>query len=105
MMIWLTKLARSSPIDSKATSIVDWIILGRYTGYRRCEWCQTTQKDYARIEEWPGQPSEAAIIEDFEFLSLNKKSINPTTASDPDAIEFVRIRWRKQKKTDKMGKS
>ena len=72
MMMWLTEAARTNSIGSGVAFIVARIILGRYTGHRQCKGCQTTKKDYALIREWTGQPSKAAIIEDFEFLAFNK---------------------------------
>ena len=97
MMTWLKKNAESNSIDSEIASIVDWIILGRYTGYRRSEWCQTTQTEYTRIMEWPGQPSEATILEDLEFLDSDEQLIKLTSTTDLNLIEYVKVTWRKQK--------
>ena len=50
MMEWLIKRAEKAPIDSELRAIVDWITVGRYTVFRSSEWCQASQKNYARIK-------------------------------------------------------
>jgi hypothetical protein len=47
MMHWLVNLAKSAGSDSHIQAMVDWFILGRYTGFRKSEWCQSTQSKYA----------------------------------------------------------
>ena len=58
MMAWLIKETDKAPPDSELRAIVDWIIIGRSTGYRSSEWCQNNEGDYARIQ-WTGRPSLA----------------------------------------------
>merc|ERR1712127_297465 len=67
MMQWLITQASYAGLDSSTQSIVDWILLGRYTGFRASEWCQKTLNTYARID-WLGQPSLAFTRLDFQFL-------------------------------------
>ena len=38
MMAWLIKKAGKEGTDSEIRAIVDWIIIGRSTGYRSSEW-------------------------------------------------------------------
>lgn len=102
MMIWLRDQATrpcSAP-DGELSAVVDWIILGRYTGFRKSEWCQSTLSKFDRIEDWPGQPARAFIRSDFVFLGKNEELIADPTAVDPSEIHFVRIRWRCQKNLD-----
>ena len=46
----LIKQAEKAPIDSELRAIVDWITVGRYTTFQSSEWCQASQKNYARIK-------------------------------------------------------
>ena len=56
MMQWLITKAKQSGPDSSTRAIVDWILLGRYTGFRASEWSQTSQTSYSRLDH-PGSPS------------------------------------------------
>ena len=95
MMIWMIKQAKHAPKDSSVPAIVNWTILGRYTGFRKSEWCQSTRTKYARIAEWIGTPAEALIGADFKFLGHNDERLehNPSFSE----IKTVVITWRKQK--------
>jgi len=95
MMLWMIKQAKYAPKDSMITSIVDWTVLGRYTGFRKSEWCQSTRTKYARIAEWIGTPAEALIGADIKFLGHNDERLehNPSFSD----IKTVVITWRKQK--------
>ena len=101
MMHWMIAQANHSGIDSSTAAIVDWTILGRYTGFRKSEFCQSSQHSYTRIDDWPHRPPLAFIEDDFTFLGSIEQIISTTTLSDFDAIlkhvHYVRIRWRKQK--------
>ena len=100
-MMWhLHKTASTSPINSDTASMLDWIILGRYTGFRKSEWCQSSQTSFERILEWPGQPPLAMIGADFEFLDADERLIDLNANIDMDLIQYVRIRWRHQKNKD-----
>ena len=68
MVQWFINESRTQGPDSALASITYWIILGRYTGARASEWCQTTQSNYAVISEWPGSPSLAFTRDNFTFL-------------------------------------
>ena len=98
MMYWLQRQAERADSDSKLAAIVDWIILGRYTGFRRSEWCQTSQSKYERIKSWPGRPSLAFIRQDFTFLGKNEELLDPSHADFSwSMVYYVKITWRKQK--------
>ena len=95
MMVWMLKQATHAPKDSLVPAIVDWTILGRYTGFRKSEWCQSTRTKYAKIEEWIGTPAEALIDADINFLGHHdERHLHNPCFSD---IKTVVVTWRKQK--------
>ena len=85
--------------DSIEASLVDWIYLGRFVGYRSIEWCQTTQKAYEEIDHanWEGPTSYAFIADDFQFFNALRQRIHKPTQASMDAIAYIAIRFRKQK--------
>jgi hypothetical protein len=85
--------------DSMEASLIDWIYLGRFVGYRAIEWCQKLQKEYLQIthSNWKGPTSYAFIAEDFQFFKGNKQPIYDLTNISLDDIVYVTIRFRKQK--------
>ena len=98
-MLRLCKLLPTYSLDS---AILDWIILGRFTGARRSEWCQDgpaiemTEPNFAHETPEP----RAFIFEDFEFFDSDGKRIYTVSAAHVDVVEFVKIRWRFQKNND-----
>ncbi len=99
MMQWLITRAQHEAPDSAIRAIVDWIILGRYAGFRAAEWSQTQLLNYKRITDWPGQPSLAFTRNDFGFLGDNERHLTPEELS-LQIIRYLSIRWRKQKNGD-----
>ena len=97
MMQYLLVESRRRHEDSDLAAIVDWLILGRYTGFRKSEWCQSTQSKFDCIEDWPGQPPLAFIISDFQFLDKNKRRIPWSRQISRVEVYYIIIRWRKQK--------
>ena len=85
--------------DSRDAAIIDWIILGRYTGFRAIEWCQERVASYRKIDHptWVGPDSYAFIAEDFTFYDKGQCPIYDLSAATIDDVHFVKIRWRKQK--------
>ena len=75
MMEWLIKRAEKAPIDSELRAIVDWITVGQCTAFRSSEWCQVSQKNYARIKGLPGEPSLTITRSDFTFLGEGERRI------------------------------
>ena len=71
----LIKHAEKAPIDSELRAIVNWITVGRYVAFRSSEWCQVSQKNYAWIKGWPGEPSLAMTRSDFTFLGEGEHRI------------------------------
>ena len=100
MMWWMLRKSSTHSPDSAFVAILDWTILGRYTGARQSEWCQVSSTKYKRIEVWPNTPPEAFILSDFVFLDTNKRHITITIHTDPRDASYVRIKWRKQKNGD-----
>lgn len=86
--------------DSLNAALIDWIYLGRFVGYRGIEWSQTTQQEYLKIEHpnWEGPASYAFIAEDFQFINKLKQPItDDLTSVSIDDVDFVSVRFRKQK--------
>lgn len=75
IMAWLIKKADKADTDSELRAIVDWIIIGRFTGYRSSEWHQNHMGMYARIPNWPGEPSLAQTRNDLTFLGEDERHI------------------------------
>ena len=105
MMIWLlSQSTNPSTSDDATTAIVDWIILGRYTGFRKSEWCQSTLTKFEKITEWPGHPALAFVATDFVLMGPGQQRITITSDTTYTKIiqlvEFVEIQWRKQKNND-----
>ena len=106
MMIWLHEAAQKEGEDSELRAICDWLILGRYTGFRKGEWCQSSQSTYERIDNWPGRPPLAMILSDFQFLGKGEKRLNLHDIRHlsyeelSKRIEHLEIQWRKQKNGD-----
>ena len=97
MMLWLLKKAKKADIDSDIAATVDWIILGRYAGFRRSEWSQSNQTKFETIDHWPGQPPKAMIFSDFSFLGQHEDIIGITIISSITGIKHLTLRWRFQK--------
>ena len=101
MIHYMERVRPSLRIDSSDAAIIDWIFLGRFTGYRGIEWCQETLKDFEKIEDklWSGPLSYAFIEEDFQFFTDEKVHIpnHTITADSYPSIGYVMIRYKKQK--------
>ena len=100
MMHILYKGIQSRPPHSLPKALFDWIVLGRYTGFRQAEWCQTTQTRFKRIVTWPGKPSLAFTFADFVFLDKNGQRLYGRKALNSQRVHYVIITWRWQKNKD-----
>ena len=100
MTEWICTYVQKLHPDAPERAIFDWIILGRYAGFRPSEWCQTTQGTYRRIEEWPGQPPYAFIPSDFTFFGINERRFSPSDIITMEMVELVELQFRKQKNHD-----
>ena len=95
MMHWLLRVAKGLSQDDELVAILDWLILGRYSGFRKSEWCQSSMSTFETITDWPGQPPLAFIFSDFRYLDRNEGRL-PYDAPHSE-IWYVEILWRKQK--------
>lgn len=100
MTQWMYDYVQKLPPDAPERAIFDWILLGRYGGFRPVEWCQHTQTSFRRIEEWPGQPPYGFIPSDFSFLGTNERHLTPADLLKIDMIDSIQVRFRKQKNKD-----
>ena len=100
MMHYMRKQIKDQPPDGLTKALFDWIVLGRYTGFRRSEWCQTTKTKYETLDEWPGQPAKAFIKTDFVFLTRTKRRLTGRVSQIRKRAHYVRITWRYQKNGD-----
>ena len=100
MIHWMHAYVKTLPQDAPECAIFDWLLLGRYAGFRKSEWCQSTQSDFDRIKEWPGMPPYGFILSDFEFFMEFERSFQQTDIMTIDTVYSVRLRWRKQKNKD-----
>ena len=100
MMHWLKKNQAKHDQDDALPAVVDWLVLGRYTGHRKSEWCNDSQSKYEKIDHWPGQPALAFIHSDFTFLDKYERTAEVTLTTNPTDIHYVNIQWRKQKNGD-----
>ena len=96
MMHWLLKAAAKEGPDSSTRAIVDWILLGRYTGFRAAEWSQTTRNKFARITRWPGKPSRAMTRSDFTFLDEGERRLSHSEINER-VVRYLTVTWRYQK--------
>ena len=104
MVRLLHKHSRKHPAHSLPRAIVDWIILGRYNGARRSEWCQTTKTTYRRTRDtmpsWPTDEAQAFIAADFVFLDCRGAVLSARDARRGTKVRYVTIQWRYQKNQD-----
>ena len=96
----LIKQAEKAPIDSELRAIVDWITVGRYTTFQSSEWCQASQKNYAQIKGWPGEPSLAMTRSDFTFLGEGERWITEDHDLNTAKVRPPTCEWRHKKNGD-----
>jgi hypothetical protein len=100
MTQWMYTFVQKLPPDAPERAIFDWILLGRYAGFRPVEWCQHTQTEFRRIEEWPGRPPYGFIPSDFSFLGTNERLFTQDDLMRIELVESLRLKFRKQKNKD-----
>ena len=98
MMLEIIDMAEKSHPDSLTAAIADWIILGRYTGFRLGEFGQESDSEYATI----GYTDEAVamISDDFVFFGPGQRRLDQHELPPLDEIEGVKLEWRDQKNGD-----
>ena len=85
--------------DSLEASLIDWFILGMYTGMRKSEWCQDRyllQKNGQVLLNRDHSPS-AFILDDFQFEQANGYQCNNNRLASLHNVSLVEIRCRYQK--------
>lgn len=92
----MAEQGRRAKPDSAVDAMTDWLMLGRYAGLRKSEWCQSNLDSYERIKRWPGKPAMAFIAADFTFLGKNEEILRAHELTD-DLVHYVTICWRHQK--------
>ena len=99
MIHHMESLRSNLPPDSLEASLVNWIYLGRFVGYRGIKWCQTSMKKYEKIlhPNWNGPASYAFILDDTEFVNHDKKPVDDLTGLTADDILYFKLRFKKQK--------
>jgi hypothetical protein len=91
----------SAPTSLEA-SLLDWILLGRFTGFRRSEWCQDgpgIEMTEPSVAQDVPQP-RAFLADDFIFYDAAGQRIYNLSADHEHIVDCVKIRWRFQKNKD-----
>lgn len=102
MLANMLKLVRLQQPHSLESSILDWILLGRFTGARRSEWCQDgpgIEMTEPTIAQDTPQP-KAFIGEDFRFFDKSGHRIYNLTPAHVTVVDGVKICWRFQTNKD-----
>ena len=103
MFHYMVKLYGQAHPDSLVASLCEWCFLGRYTGFRKSEWCSDHPHEYAKIldPEWGNKPNAIPLIaEDLTFLGPEGQYLGDIdNFADSDAA-FNHLRIRHQKNND-----
>jgi hypothetical protein len=100
MISYMLVYTERMPLDCLERAIMDWIILGRYTGFRQAEWCQTSQTVATTVPSiaLPSPQPLACCPCDLVFFDA-KDCPTAHTLNAPDAVE---VTWRYQKNNNNM---
>ena len=100
---------KSSP-DELRPALIEWLLLARWVGPRKSEWCSDSPTQYKTIDDefWGDRPNALPFIfDDFVFLDSGGRVIPITSAlSDkadaamPSNFAYLKLRVRKQKNND-----
>jgi hypothetical protein len=89
--------------DSLHAAATDWSLLGRYTDFRKSEWCQDSPHIYARITDplWGDRPNSIALIaEDFVLKNAHGIRVVVSPSTTPADIQHAEMPIRYQKNQD-----
>ena len=103
MFHYIAKLASRSATDSLIRTMVDWIILGCYTGFQKLEWCSDHHDSFDTIDDpnWGDRPMSLPFItSDFSFATESGRRIQDPASSPDGDIAFITLCFRKQKNND-----
>lgn len=100
--------------DSLVPSLIEWLLLARWVGPRRAEWCSDSPTSWETIDdpEWGDRPNARPFIfDDMVFTtSTGRKITFPKSVwSDPHAdlpsdVAYLELTFRKQKNNDNYQK-
>ena len=96
----LLRTSSSHHRDSFHAAATDWSLLGRYTGFRKSEWCQDSPHTYARITDplWGERPDSIALIaEDFVLKDAHGIRVVVSSSTKPTDVQHAEMRIRYQK--------
>jgi hypothetical protein len=99
MIHYMESLRGSYHEDSLEAALIDWIYLGRFTGYRSCEWCQTTQQGFEKIDHplWKGPEAYAFIEDDFHFFDAHSVQLSSISTESFQVMDHFQLRYKRQK--------
>jgi hypothetical protein len=103
MFLHMLQSRDSHHIDSFHSVATDWSLLGRYTGFRKSEWCQDSPRSFSRITDplWGDKPDSIAVIaEDFTLKDAAGIVVPVTLATPPSLVHSADLRIRYQKNQD-----
>ncbi len=102
MVATMLKLSHLSAPHSLEAALLDWILLGRFTGFRRSEWCQDKpgiEMTSPNIAQETPEP-KAFLASDFTFFDSQGNRIYDMSPLHVKTVDVVKIRWRFQKNKD-----
>ena len=103
---------KSSP-DHLLPALIEWLLLARWVGPRKSEWCSDSPTKYKTIDDefWDGPDALPFIFDDFVFLDKDgvELTISEDMATDPslpmpDNFAYLKLTVRKQKNNDNYQK-
>ncbi|KAK1746221.1 hypothetical protein QTG54_002828 [Skeletonema marinoi] len=99
MMSHMLQVTAGLQDDCLHSAILDWIILGRYGGFRQSEWCQTSQSIAMTRPSLalPVQEPLAFIPSDLAFFD---NAGRPLPDIEDDSVDMVELTWRFQKNSN-----
>ena len=113
-MLNMYKASKSQAPDTLEPALIEWLLLARWVGPRKSEWCSDSPTVYKTIDdpEWGDRPNALPFIfDDMVFKSHNGTvvSIPQSTWADPGAslpadIGYLELTVRKQKNNDNYQK-
>ncbi|KAL3790760.1 hypothetical protein HJC23_010039 [Cyclotella cryptica] len=103
MFLHILQTRASHHVDSFHSVATDWSLLGRYTGFRKSEWCQDSPRCFHCITDplWGNRPDSIAVIaEDFTLKDNNGLRVPVTLSTKPSSVHFAKLHIRYQKNQD-----
>lgn len=92
MFEYINEQASMSDDNSLTAALKDWFAWGRYSGPRRSEWCQMSQKTYERAID-----DTAIAITPADIVFYNSEGKVSDQTKDFNATQYAIVEWRWQK--------